>query len=383
MSSQKRGFGHRINNWLDEPEGETFKSGKWRFWFPMLIGFAVLNAALTAMIFGSGGAMQTYMGAIMLSIGALLAWLCIGTLHYSDSRDAKMSRGVAALDSVTLIFVIAHFSFLLWIQGHVWTLQARETEYKAVATAYNEKAEKISSDNVKIAEAGAQAAREVTKAARLENDTAYQLRRTAEAGHIQRPRAGRSLAGQSPTLVTSPIELEKPEKPKQSSADFLTYWDFWVRLANFGELALAAITFIYIRNRSVKFNAQARRDDEIFPSEIDMDVRSPHYQPRFDREASYARNIASQEAGEASQDGLKALQEICSAISFHTPGQWFAVDERGDHVRIRLRTRVDGREMTLKTARLRSDVLIDAVRMPRNQFRARVERSLRRGGFEL
>jgi len=32
MSSQKRGFGQRINRWLDEPEGETFKDGKWRFW---------------------------------------------------------------------------------------------------------------------------------------------------------------------------------------------------------------------------------------------------------------------------------------------------------------------------------------------------------------
>jgi hypothetical protein len=37
-------------------------------------------------------------------------------------------------------------------------------------------------------------------------------------------------------------KLEKPPPPpKDSSADFLTRWDSWTRLANFGELPLAAI----------------------------------------------------------------------------------------------------------------------------------------------
>src|SRR5262249_54388336 len=176
-----RGFGQRINQWLSEPEGAIFKAGKWRFWLPMLLGFSILNAILTAMVFGSGGKLQTYLGAIMLSIGALLAWLCIGTLHYSDSSDAQMSKGVSALDSVTLIFVIAHFCFLLWIQGHIWALKAREADYKASATAYNEKAEKISGDNVKIAEENVKAAQEATKTERLRKDTAYQKRKAAEA----------------------------------------------------------------------------------------------------------------------------------------------------------------------------------------------------------
>src|SRR5262249_11709140 len=185
--TERRGFGQRINQWLDEPPGEIFRHGKWRFWLPMLLGFSLLNAILTAMVFGSGGNLQTYLGAIMLSIGALLAWLCIGTLHYSDSRDAKMARSVSLLDSITLIFVIAHFCFLLWIQGHVWALQSREADYKARAIAHNEKAEKISSDNVKIAEAATKAAAEITKAERLRNDTAYQERKAAEAGGIKRP----------------------------------------------------------------------------------------------------------------------------------------------------------------------------------------------------
>ena len=33
-TTSKRGFGHpSVNAWLDEPHGETFKHGKWRFWF--------------------------------------------------------------------------------------------------------------------------------------------------------------------------------------------------------------------------------------------------------------------------------------------------------------------------------------------------------------
>ena len=118
-------FGQRFHNWLDEPEGQIFAHGKWRFWFPMLLIFSVLNPVLTASIFGSAGKLQGYIGAIMLSVGALLAWLCVGTLHYSDSRDARLARGVSLLDSVTLCFVIGHFCFLLWAQGHLLTLQSR------------------------------------------------------------------------------------------------------------------------------------------------------------------------------------------------------------------------------------------------------------------
>src|SRR5262245_1575574 len=203
MSSK---IGQRINRWLDEAPGETFKDGKWRFWFPMLIGFSILNAVLTATVFRSGGHLQNYMGAIMLSIGVLLGWLCVGTLHYSDSRDVRMARGVAALDSITLVCVIAHFSFLLWVQGHIWTLQARELEYTSRAAAYNEKAERVSTDNAKIAEAARQIAEQETKRARIENDTVYQARKAAQAGaKIEARRGGdQSL---SPSLHYFPVGL--------------------------------------------------------------------------------------------------------------------------------------------------------------------------------
>jgi len=34
----KRTFGSRINTWLYESPGQVFRQGKWRFWFPTLIG---------------------------------------------------------------------------------------------------------------------------------------------------------------------------------------------------------------------------------------------------------------------------------------------------------------------------------------------------------
>src|SRR5262252_8664952 len=146
-NTTQKSFGHRINAWLEEPEGETFKSGKWRFWFLALVSLSILNAILTASIFGSNR--QGFIGSITLAVGALVAWLCVGTLHYSDSRDAQLARGVSLLDSISLCFVITHFCFLLWAQGHLLKLQSQEADYKAAAT-YNEKAEKISGDNVRI-----------------------------------------------------------------------------------------------------------------------------------------------------------------------------------------------------------------------------------------
>jgi len=104
----RQNFGRRINGWLQEAPGEQFRDGKWRFWFPVVVGFQLLNSILTAVVFGSGGQLQQYMFAVLLGVGALLAWLCVGLLHYSDSSDRGLARGVSALDSSALLFVVAH-----------------------------------------------------------------------------------------------------------------------------------------------------------------------------------------------------------------------------------------------------------------------------------
>src|SRR5262245_775341 len=254
MDRRKQPWGRRINAWLEEAAGETFKDGKWRFWWLALVGFQILNAVLTAIVFNSGGNLHQFMGGIILGVGALLGWLGVGFIHYSDSHDHKLARGVSALDSATLVCVIIHFCFLLWVYGHITTLQSAEADYKAQAAAYNDKASHIQDANARIAEALRGAAEADKERAKIENDTAYQQRRAAEAGAPIPIRRGRSAAD-SGSLSTSPIALEKPKPPEGSSTAFLTYWDWWIRMANFGELLLAALTLIYIRNRSAKFNA--------------------------------------------------------------------------------------------------------------------------------
>jgi hypothetical protein len=124
MSPQNRhSFGARVNDWLQEAPGELFTHNKWRFWFITVIGFALINAGLTAAVFSTGGVLQAGMGAVLLGVGGLVAWIFVGALHYSDAHDRRLARGVAALDSLTLLFVVAHFAFLTWTYGHLVTLQ--------------------------------------------------------------------------------------------------------------------------------------------------------------------------------------------------------------------------------------------------------------------
>lgn len=395
-------FGQKVHNWLDEPEGHIFTHGKWRFWFPMLLIFSVLNPILTASIFGSAGKLQGYIGAIMLSVGALLSWMCVGTLHYSDSKDGRLARGVSFLDSVTLCFVIAHFCFLLWAQGHLLTLQSQEARYEASASTYNNRAERISGDNVRIAE-------EISKAERLRNDTAYQLRRAAETGKLKRGRTGRGALDQSSSLSTSPIELERPEKPQESSAAFLTRWDALIRAANFGELILAAVTLIYIRNRSAKFNhsagakagapqenretiepAQAPgaldnvvEQDDDFPSEIDASEREARRNPALRQQRQANTQIATTVATGAADERLPALSVLrhhLRVIAFHYPNRWFKCDLIDGGVWIRMCERRAGRETTIAKTK-QSDKIFTAISRP--DFRARLVDELIRQGFPI
>jgi hypothetical protein len=375
----KKTFGQRINNWLDEPEGQTFKAGKWRFWFLALIALSILNAILTASIFGSSK--QNFIGSISLAVGALVAWLCVGTLHYSDSRDTRLARGVSILDSIALCFVIAHFCFLLWAQGHLLTIQAQEAKYEASATTYNEKAEKISIDNAKIADAARQIAQEETKRAKIENDTIYQARKAAQAGAIvNTQRAGaQSIA---PSLSTSPIELEKPEKPKETSADFLSEWDAWIRATNFGELILAAITLIFIRNRSAKFNARTMPTDNPFPHELDAENRTPARRENFTQKKETAKEHAPS-VSVIDPEGLKRLRETLKDISFHLPGLSFKSQVRGDAIWILMVRANKGTQETVASAKAKLSILTDARTMPRDAFREKLEKFLRGHNFEI
>jgi len=365
----KPSISERINARLKEPEGEIFRAGKWRFWFPLVIGLTFLNGLLTAWIFGAG--VQTYIGLIVATVGALLCWLSVGNLHYSDSDDPRLARGVSLLDSITLCFVIGHFCFLLYVNGHLITVRGAESKYEAAALAYNERQEKIQADNTKISADAVKIAEANVKAKRLENDTAYW---TAKAGlRVRGARnQGSGQGEQFPALQTAPIELEKPKAPDESSAAFLSRWDAWIRAANFGELILAAITLIYIRNRSAKFNALSA-PERVLPVAT-MSLRGASVKPAL------KANSAQKATPVATDPRLDALRDHLRVIKESLPGRFFKADLIDGGVSIRLCKKVLGADKTIAKTR-QSDKLLAAVDRP--DFRERLVRELARQGFPI
>ena len=368
MPAQRRTIAERVNDYLVEPEGAQFVNGKWKFWFVAIAFLSVINAALTWLIFRDDS--ENYSGPIMLSVGALVAWLCVGALHYSDSTDRSLARGVSALDSIALLFVVIHFAGLLYVHGHHRTLRSAEARYEAQAVAYNTKAEKVSDDNKAIATSAERIEIERTKRARIENDTVYQARKAAQAG--AKVQTGSSSGGVAPSLSTAPIELEKPKAPVESSVAFLTKWDWLIRLANCGELLLACLTLILIRNVSARSNKPTM---EFFPV---VSARSPAPVGNLTTKKEIAKKHTSFDP-----EGLKRLREALKDISFRLKGLSFKTSVSGDAVWVVMVRANNGTQETIASAKAKLSLLDDAIRMERGAFRDRLERFLRENGFSI
>lgn len=382
-----RPIGEQVHAWLSEPEGQTFEYGKWRFWWIAVASLQLLNALLTALIFQSSGNLQNYMGAILLGVGALVGWLAIGALHYSGAPDRRISRIVSALDSITLLFVIAHFAFLMWAYGHLKTLQSAEAKYEASAIAFNNKADKVSGDNVEIARALEKISDNERKRAKLENDTAYQTRKAAEAGAALPRSASASGAAIGSGLSTSKVELERPEKPAKSSAQFLTEWDAWIRAANFGELLLCALTLISIRNLSAARNTPRPATSFPAPSMVYHSPLSASSRTLAPAASFTKKKGPAKDHGPSNfafdPEGLKRLRETLSEISFHIPGFSFKAKIKGNAVWVLMVRANKGTQETVASAKAKPSILDDALRMPREAFRARLENFLRQNEFDI
>jgi len=365
----KRTFGRRINEWLHEGPGEVFRQGKWRFWFPTLIGLTALNAIMTAVIFGQDGA-QKYIGSIVVLAGAVLCWLALGLLHYSDSSDRLLAIGVAALDSVTLLFVAAHFSFLLWCQGHLWTLRAAETRYSQDLAAYNAQISPISADNARITAAAERIAEIEKQTERLRNDTTYWARRNG---------VKQTASGLKVELSTTKVELPPPPKaPPEASAEFLAKWDWWIRVAGFGELALSIVTLIFVRTRTATTNARMPGATEEFPDSLEVEKRSPAKRENFTQKKGTAKDH-----GPSISEGLKRLREALRDISFRLHGFSFKARVNGDAVWVLMVRANKGTQETISSAKATLEILSDAMRMDRAAFRERLEKFLKQNGFEI
>jgi hypothetical protein len=374
--TKKPTISERINARLREPDDAVFEDGKWRFWFVLVFGLSLGSAIGTAYIFPGA------VGSLTLSMMVLLVWIFIGALHYSGSKDPRLARVVSALDSAALVFVIAHFCFVMGVLGHLLTVRGVESKYDREMEVYNAKAADVSKDNVEIAKSNEKVSADNLKAERLRNDAAYQLRRASEAsgGRVSVGSQAASGAGVSPSLSTNAVQLKEPDKPKESSVAFLQGWEWWIRAANFGELILAAITLIYIRNRSAKFNAQGV-SEPVLPVATGV-AKHPALQPALRApDAKKATSVATGERSDWRKAAAETLREHLSVIAFQHPGRWFKVDLiEPEGVWIRFCGRVLGREKTLKKTK-QSDKLLRAV--DRSDFRARLIDELIHQGFPI
>jgi len=368
----RRTFGRRINEWLHEGPGEVFRQGKWRFWFPTLIGLTALNAVMTAVIFGQDGA-QKYIGSIVVLAGAVLCWVALGLLHYSDSEDRMLAIGVAALDSLTLLFVAGHFSFLLWCQGHLWNLRAAENQYRQDLATYTAQWTPVKESNDRIAATAERIAEIEKQTERLRNDTAYWSRRNGVKS---------APSGLKVELSTTKVEVPPPPKaPEESSAAFLAHWDWWIRVAGFGELALSIVTLIFVRTRTATTNARGSTRvavDEEFPDELEVKNRLPTKRQNFTAKKEPAKNH-----GSFNFEGLKRLREALKDISFRLAGFSFKSNVKDDCVWILLMKARAGTQECVSSAQAHLGILDDAVRMDRTAFRQRLEKFLAENGFEI
>lgn len=363
----KQPFGERINNWLSEPEGETFRHGKWRFWFPTLIGLTALNAVMTAVIFGSDG-MQKYIGSIVVLAGAVLCWLALGLLHYSDSEDRTLAIGVAVLDSITLLFVAVHFSFLLWCQGHLWTLRAAEEKYQSDMATYNTQWSPVKDSNERITASIERIAQIEKETERLRNDTAYWSRRNK----VQPGKSGIEFKA-----AVTPMEMPPPPKaPTESSTGFLSAWDWWIRVAGFGELGLSIITLIFVRTRSAARNQRAAFEE--FPHDLNVEDRLPTRRENFTQKKEITKDHAP-----SNPEGLRRLREALKDISFRLAGRSFKAFTRGDAVWILMVRANQGTQETVASVKAKAGLLDDAVRMAPAVFQPRLEKFLRENSFEI
>jgi hypothetical protein len=166
-----------------------------------------------------------------------------------------------------------------------------------------------------------------------------------------------------------------PDPPKDSSAEYLTRWDSTIRLANFGELALAIFTLIFIRVRSSLTNSPA---DEPFPHELEVENRAPARRENFTKKKEPRKNH-----GSFNPEGLRRLREALRDISFRLHKRSFKSAIKGDAVWIFMVRANHGTQETISSVRAKLSLLDDAMTMPRQAFRERLENFLRQNEFEI
>lgn len=248
ITKRKRSLIDRLNDWLYENPGELFKDGKWKFWLMAEIGLQVLIGLATYFLFPIDTAFL-----VIISSGIIL-WLIVGFLHYTDSQDGRLNKGLSWLDSIALCFAVLHFSYLLWVFGHYSILKHAEADYEEKRYAWNQEVDRDRDRKLKQTQAEVEREKTREKIARYEADIAYRA----------------SLNGQRVRMKTQPQSTELGEEAKQetksapksltgeTSQQYLSSRDSFVRFLHMLEIFMAVARLIYIRIKSASANESFR-----------------------------------------------------------------------------------------------------------------------------
>ena len=265
----KMSASEKMNAKLEEPPGRTFERGKWRWWYFMLFVGEIICAILTYLIYPDA------FGVVILILAGALAWLFVGTLHYSGSKDKTLAIRVAQMDSLALLGTLAHLILLLYIGGHYQMLKSAESGFVDQAKEYNQTVERLTKTQADIAKSEAAKAR-----SEQQKDFFANL-----FGGGKSPRRPPAAAASS----NNQLQLMQPNRPTQSSVEFLASWDAWIRIAAGIPLVMTALIFIYIRLRTASTNAQANPEGARATQAEPRRLTIPNPQP------SYAAPRAQQE----------------------------------------------------------------------------------------
>jgi hypothetical protein len=99
--------------------------------------------------------------------------------------------------------------------------------------------------------------------------------------------------------------------------------------------------------------------------------------------SSQQRQTQTQTHASFNSEGLRLLRESLRDIAFSLQNLSFKVDVRGNAVWIRMMEAVSGTQQMTHSAKAKLEILDDAVTMPRDAYRARLERFLRGNGFTI
>jgi len=162
------------------------------------------------------------------------------------------------------------------------------------------------------------------------------------------------------------------------------YFPLWIRLTHFFNFLF--ITLL-IRSGIEIIGAHPSvtdDDEEEFPDSLDIATQTPARRSDFAKtHVSFERKKTPKTHVSFDFEGLRRLCEALKDITFRLAVLSFKADVKEDAVWIRMMAANQGTQETVASAKATLKILSDAMTMPRDAFRERLERFLRENEFEI